>query len=108
TPADGGATLSWTAHGEPDLAGYDLHRSTTLPVSTTRTALNGATPMHAETHPDTGLVNGTTYHYALVAVDGAGNRSAPATTDVVPVTNLAPTVSLNAPASGPTGTSPPP
>ena len=100
---DGAATLSWTANAETDIAGYDLYRSTTPPVDTSGTPLNGPTLIQATTYADSGLINGTTYHYALVAVDGAGNRSAAATTDVVPVTNPAPTVVLNAPANAATG-----
>src|SRR5215213_7595221 len=84
TPGDGSASLTWASNGEPDLAGYDLYRSTTTPVDTTGSPLNGADLLPATSYLDGGLVNGTTYYYALVAVDGAGNRSAASQTAATP------------------------
>ena len=72
---DGAVGLSWSANGEPDLAGYDLYRSTSTPVATSGTPLNGSDLIRATSYADSGLSNGTSYHYALVAVDGANNRS---------------------------------
>ena len=85
TPGDSSAALVWSANGEPNLAGYNLYRSTTTPVLTTGTPLNGPDLIDATSYADSGLSNGTTYYYALVAVDGADNRSAPATANATPV-----------------------
>ncbi len=43
TPGSGSVALSWTANGEPDLAGYNVYRGTALPVTTTGGPVNGAT-----------------------------------------------------------------
>ncbi|MFP5372120.1 MAG: fibronectin type III domain-containing protein, partial [Actinomycetes bacterium] len=61
---DGRVTLSWTGNAEPDLANYRVLRDGTEVATVTGT-----------THVDTGLTNGTTYTYRLVAVDTHGNRS---------------------------------
>ncbi|HSU00290.1 MAG TPA: fibronectin type III domain-containing protein [Geodermatophilus sp.] len=75
---DGQVELTWTANGEPDLAGYLLYRD----------GIQLAAPA-GPTYTDPGLVNGTTYAYALVAVDTHGNRSGPATASATP-TDLTP------------------
>ena len=88
TAGDGRVSLGWTANTEPDLAGYDLYRSSgSAPVDATGTPVNGSTPIAAGTssYTDATVTNGTTYHYELVAVDRAGNASAPsAATDATP------------------------
>jgi len=62
-------SLSWTANTEPDLAGYNVYRGTSL-------LLNGAAPVSGTSFADTGLTNGTTYSYTITAVDTSGNASA--------------------------------
>ena len=76
TADDASVGLTWDANGESDLAGYDLYRSTTTPVSTIGAPVNGADLIQGMSYADGGLTNGTTYYYALVAVDSADNRSA--------------------------------
>jgi hypothetical protein len=76
TPGSGSVALSWTANSEPDLAGYNVYRSTSLPVTTGGGPVNGATPVSGRSFTDTGLTNGTAVHYAVAAVDTAGNPSA--------------------------------
>jgi Concanavalin A-like lectin/glucanases superfamily len=76
TPDAGSVSLAWTANGERDLAGYDIYRSTNSPVDTSGTPLNGADLVRGTSFSDTTVTAGTTYHYALVAVDSADNRSA--------------------------------
>ncbi len=65
TSGDGQVVLTWTANTESDLAGYVLRRDGVDVAAVTGTS-----------YTDTGLVNGTTYSYTLVAVDTHGNRSA--------------------------------
>ena len=76
-PGDGSVALAWNANTETDLAGYDVFRGTSLPVSTSGAALNGSTPLTSNSYTDTSAFNGTTYHYVVVARDSSGNRSAP-------------------------------
>src|SRR6266540_3987819 len=84
TGGDGSASLSWSANAEADLAGYNLYRSTSTPVDTNGSPLNGADLIQGTSYLDSGLANGTTYHYALVALDGSGNPSAASETVATP------------------------
>ena len=74
---NGLVALAWTPSAAPGLAGYNLYRSNTSPVSTSDTPLNGGTPLTATSYTDAGLVNGTPYYYAVTAVGPSGNESAP-------------------------------
>lgn len=63
-PAEGGALkASWKANAEPDVAGYRVYRDDKLLAATTGLSLL-----------DSGLVNGATYAYQVLAVDAAGDE----------------------------------
>ena len=68
-------TIAWSASSEPDLAGYEIFRSTSSPVSTATSPLNGASLLSTPTYTDTAVTNGTTYFYAVRAIDAADNTS---------------------------------
>lgn len=64
-------TLSWTpSTDERGVAAYEVIRDG-LAVG------SGLTPSPTPSFTDTGLTPTTTYHYTVVALDAAGNRSAP-------------------------------
>ncbi len=73
---DGVVSLSWTASSESDLASYQLLRDGVVLVSITKPTT---------TYTDRAVTNGTTYGYALKAVDTHDNASA-ATTPLVSAT----------------------
>src|SRR5829696_987405 len=81
---DGRVTLTWTANSEPDLAGYNVYRSTTLPVGTAAAPLNGTTKLASPGYVDQTVTNGTTYHYAVEAVDSSGNKAVAAAVSATP------------------------
>jgi fibronectin type 3 domain-containing protein len=70
-----GITLSWTANSESDLAGYNLYRATSSPVSTSGAPLN-ASLLTSPAYTDSAITAGTTYFYRVVAVDTSSNKSA--------------------------------
>jgi fibronectin type 3 domain-containing protein len=68
--------LHWAANTEPNLAGYNVYRSTTsgfTPGPGNRIA-SGVT---STSYSDTGLSSSTTYYYVVTAISGAGLESAP-------------------------------
>ena len=78
------AVIGWTAPPDPDVVS---HRVLAEDGSTVATASAPATQAVVS-----GLTNGTTYRYTVVAVDAAGHVSAPsATVTVVPVSPAVPT-----------------
>ncbi len=74
TPGDGTVGLTWAANGEPDLAGYNVYRSTTSPVALT-SPINGATLVASPAFVDNSVTNGTAYFYVVTAVDDSTNES---------------------------------
>jgi hypothetical protein len=69
---DGQVDLDWDDNAEPDLAGYNVHRSTTSggPYS----QLNGA-PVASSAFTDSTAANGVEYFYVVTAEDLSGNES---------------------------------
>ncbi|PJI94214.1 pectinesterase family protein [Luteimicrobium subarcticum] len=88
TAADGSARLTWVPPTDADLAGYRVYRSTGS-VTATPSALV-ATLGAVDSWKDSGLVDGTTYHYLVVSLDTLGNASAGAALDVTSADTVAP------------------
>ncbi|MFF5967724.1 pectinesterase family protein [Streptomyces collinus] len=74
TGAAGKIDLAWTAPSDADLAGYAIYRSTSAGVTATEANLL-ASEVTGTSYSDTSAVFGKTYHYAVVAVDAAGQSS---------------------------------
>lgn len=74
-PFSGGITLTWIAPGDTDIAGYNVYRSETSPVTLT-SPVNGGTLVFGTSYSDFGLTDGTTYYYVVTAVDTSANQSA--------------------------------
>jgi fibronectin type 3 domain-containing protein len=72
TPGDGRVVLTWTAVA--GVTGYRVYRDNALIASPAGT-----------TYTDTGLVNGTSYSYTVVSVNGSRASSPSPAVDVVPV-----------------------
>ena len=86
TPASTQVALNWDGNTEPDLAGYNVYRSTTQAGPYTK--INGAL-LPTSDYTDTGLANGVTYYYVVTAEDTGANESGyssevSATPDVLP------------------------
>ncbi len=73
TAGDAVVNLDWSDNAEPDLAGYNVYRSTTSggPYG----QINGSL-VTASAFSDTGVTNGTTYFYVVTAEDTSANESA--------------------------------
>ena len=69
--------LDWPSAWVPDLAGYNVYRSTTSPVTIDGEPLNGAIPITGTAYVDHAVTAGTVYHYAVTAVDRYANESGP-------------------------------
>ncbi|ATB42065.1 Endo-1,4-beta-xylanase A precursor [Cystobacter fuscus] len=66
--------LSWNANTEPDLAGYNVYRSTTSGF-TPSAANRVASGLTTASYSDAGLKASTVYYYKVTAVDTSGNES---------------------------------
>jgi len=64
--------LSWNANKEPDLAGYNVYRSTRSGGGYVK--INSSL-IADTTYVDTGLTFGVTYYYVVTAVDSSSNES---------------------------------
>jgi hypothetical protein len=67
---DGEVTITWRPNQEPDIDHYNVYRNSAPTGTFTRI---GSTPDNQFVDRD--VVNGTTYYYALAAVDRAGQES---------------------------------
>jgi len=76
TPGIAQASLSWGGVTALDLRGYNIYRSTSPSVSLTAANRIAQTTGAGTTYVDTGLSNGTTYYYRVVAADHFGYESA--------------------------------
>lgn len=72
TGGNGVVNLDWNDNGESDLAGYNVHRSTTSGGPYTKI---NASLVAASTYSDTTVTNGSTYYYVVTAVDTSNNES---------------------------------
>ena len=86
---DSQVSLSWSANTDPDLAGYNVYRSTSLPVPLS-SPLNGASLLSVAGYVDTGLQNGTAYNYVVEAVDTSGNKAQAASVSATPASSNLP------------------
>ncbi len=72
TPGNTQVALTWDGNGEPDLAGYNLYRSTTQggPYGQINASL-----VTLSSYTDAGLTNGTTYYYVVTAENNSAQES---------------------------------
>jgi fibronectin type 3 domain-containing protein len=75
-PAPGRLSLFFAANPEPDIAGYLIYRSTDPNQPKPWTVLT-QTMLTRTTFTDENVDPGKTYHYYVIAVDTAGNKSQP-------------------------------
>ncbi|MCB1131365.1 MAG: hypothetical protein KDN05_09570, partial [Verrucomicrobiae bacterium] len=71
TAGDGSVDLDWDDNSEPNFASYKVYRSSTSGSGYAEIA----TGLTASVYTDATAVSGTTYHYAVSAVDSAMNES---------------------------------
>ncbi len=72
TPQNAQVYLDWADNGEPDLAGYNIYRSTTAGGPYTK--VNG-TLVGPSAYTDTGLTGGVTYYYVVRAENTGAQES---------------------------------
>jgi len=71
--SDAQVSLNWLANSEIDLAGYNVHRATTMAGPYTQLTTDF---LVSTSYIDTAVSNGTLYYYVITAVDVVGNISA--------------------------------
>ena len=74
TASSAGIGLDWDANSEPDLAGYNVYRSTSPGVSIAGPPLNGSL-LTSPSFTDSDVTDGVTYHYVVTAVDATDHES---------------------------------
>jgi Bacterial Ig-like domain len=105
TPANGQVTLTWQANAEADLAGYTFY------LGTTQDKLESKEFVLTNIKTITGLTNGTTYFFAVDAVDAANNHSSQtssvsATPSTTVTDTTPPKIQSSDPANGATNINP--
>ncbi|SDQ67082.1 malectin domain-containing carbohydrate-binding protein [Quadrisphaera sp. DSM 44207] len=74
--ADGpSVAVSWAKSPEPDVVGYRVHRAASSPVAASGTPVSGTSLVTGTTFTDSSVSAGSSYAYAVVAVDASGNAS---------------------------------
>jgi predicted phage tail protein len=105
TPGNAQVTLSWAApaSGDAPISGYLIYQGNS-PGREVRNPINGSL-VTATSYTVTGLTNGTTYYFRVIAVNTAGQGLSSAEA----LATLRPIVSSSAPATNPTSstTTPP-
>ena len=97
-----GVSIDWADHLEPDRLGYDVYAAPAAEGPYTK--LN-ATPLLVSQYLDTSAPAGQARFYRVVALDTAGNASAPVTVGATrPVDTAPPGPAANLRASAPSGT----
>jgi uncharacterized protein (TIGR02145 family) len=74
TTEDAQVTLDWDDTGEADLAKYRIYRGLASTVYTLMDSVTSGSPINSA-FTDNNVVNGTTYYYAVRAVNDTGNDS---------------------------------
>lgn len=93
-------SVSWDANTESDLSGYLLFWGQDVSSPSGVVALSAAVTEYGVS----GLENGVTYEFYLIAEDSAGNRSSPsATVTATPGDVTPPTLTSSTPSDGSTG-----
>jgi hypothetical protein len=84
--APGVISVFWAVNPEKDISGYRIYRSTDLTLPKERWAPLSSDLLRSNTFLDTRVESGKMYHYYVVAVDTAGNTSAPSevVSDIAP------------------------
>ena len=96
-----GITVTWQAPADGDLAGYLVYNNDLL-ANARRVVTGSLTPyiVQGTSYVDEGLVDGV-YEYYVVAIDKAGNTSAPSNTLQAVLDARAPTFTIIRPLGGP-------
>jgi hypothetical protein len=68
--------VSWTASTSPNISGYNVYRATASGGESGTTPINGTSLVAGLTYTDSNVTPGTTYYYAVTAVNSTGVQSA--------------------------------
>ena len=97
TLLNGNVTISWQANQEPDIAGYRVYSGTSS------RSYNSPIPVasNVTSYIFSGLQEGTTYYFAVSAVDTSDNESGPSGEAIVTIPDtFNPTLAITSPALG--------